>query len=89
MFDLQSVSFSLSDRTLLHPLSLSIAHGQMVGLIGHNGSGKSTLLKLLARQQAPSHGSLSLDGKTLADWQERAFARELAYLPGGFQPDGA
>src|SRR3990167_8703323 len=53
----------------------------MVGLIGHNGSGKPPLLKLLARQQAPSHGSLSLDGKTLADWQERAFAREVAYLP--------
>ncbi|MHA6494634.1 ATP-binding cassette domain-containing protein [Pseudomonas borbori] len=81
MFDLQSVSFSLPDRTLLHPLSLTIAHGQMVGLIGHNGSGKSTLLKLLARQQAPSGGSLSLDGKPLADWQERAFAREVAYLP--------
>lgn len=81
MFDLKSVSFSLHDRTLLHPLSLNIAHGQMVGLIGHNGSGKSTLLKLLARQQAPSNGSLSLDGKPLADWQERAFAREVAYLP--------
>ncbi|MET1078077.1 MAG: ATP-binding cassette domain-containing protein [Pseudomonas sp.] len=81
MFELEAVSFSLPDRPLLQPLSLQILPGQMVGLIGHNGSGKSTLLKLLARQQPPSSGRLSLDGRPLSQWQERAFARQVAYLP--------
>lgn len=81
MFRLDAVSFSLSDRTLLHPLSLDIAPGQMIGLIGHNGSGKSTLLKMLARQQAPSGGRLLLDEQTLSDWKDRDFARQVAYLP--------
>jgi iron complex transport system ATP-binding protein len=53
----------------------------MIGLIGHNGSGKSTLIKLLARQQLPSSGHLTLDGKPLPSWKSRDFARQVAYLP--------
>lgn len=52
MFQLESVSFAVPERTLLQPLDLVLSSGQMIGLIGHNGSGKSTLIKLLARQQA-------------------------------------
>lgn len=81
MFELENVSFSVPGRTLLHPLSLQLPHGRMIGLIGHNGSGKSTLLKLLARQQQPSAGSIRLDGKALRDWGNRDFARQVAYLP--------
>ena len=81
MFELQSVSYSIPERTLLHPLNLHIDAGRMVGLIGHNGSGKSTLIKLLARQQAPSGGHILLDGKPLANWGQRDFARQVAYLP--------
>ncbi|VEE15226.1 ATP-binding cassette domain-containing protein [Ectopseudomonas mendocina] len=81
MFELQSVSFSIPERTLLHPLDLRIDAGRMVGLIGHNGSGKSTLIKLLARQQSPSGGQILLDGKPLPAWGQRDFARQVAYLP--------
>ena len=81
MFRLDGVSFALPQRTLLHPLSLDIPQGQMVGLIGHNGSGKSTLLKMLARQQTASAGRVLLDNKALGDWNDRDFARQVAYLP--------
>lgn len=81
MFTLDQLSFSLAQRPLLHPLSLSLNEGSMVGLIGHNGSGKSTLIKLLARQNAPSTGRLLLRGKPVEHWADRAFAREVAYLP--------
>lgn len=47
----------------LNDISLSIAHGDRVGLIGHNGSGKSTLLRLLARIYEPTAGQLRVDGK--------------------------
>ncbi|QEE46592.1 ATP-binding cassette domain-containing protein [Rhizobium sp. WL3] len=80
-FSLRDVTFSVADRAILPPLTLEIPmDGQVLGLIGHNGSGKSTLLKLLARQQDPTSGSITLDGRRLDAWGDRALARKLAYL---------
>lgn len=81
LFALQGVSFAVEGRLLLQPLDLALPPRRVVGLIGHNGSGKSTLVKLLARQQAPSAGRLHFEGRPLADWPGRAFARRVAYLP--------
>ena len=81
MFQLESVSFGVPERTLLQPLDLSLPAGQMIGLIGHNGSGKSTLIKLLARQQTATAGRILLDERPLEAWGEREFARQVAYLP--------
>ncbi|SEK13768.1 iron complex transport system ATP-binding protein [Paraburkholderia tropica] len=81
MFTLDGVSFAADGRTLLKPLSLTLAKHRMYGLIGHNGSGKSTLVKLLARQQQPAAGTLTFAGQPLAQWDNRAFARKVAYLP--------
>lgn len=81
LFDLDAVSFSVPGRVLLEPMTLSLPRRQVVGLIGHNGSGKSTLLKLLARQQAPTGGTVRFEGTALDDWSSRGFARKVAYLP--------
>lgn len=78
---LRDVSFAIEGRILLHPLTLDLAAGKSIALIGHNGSGKSTLLKLIGRQQAPSGGVIRFEGRPLEDWGARAFARRLAYLP--------
>jgi ferric hydroxamate transport system ATP-binding protein len=80
LFRLDGAGFAIAGRTLLAPLDLELAAGGVVGLIGHNGSGKSTLVKLLARQQPPSTGGIALDGRPLAAWGDRAFARRVAYL---------
>ena len=81
LFELDQLSFLAGARVLLHPLSLSLQPGRMIGLIGHNGSGKSTLLKLLARQQAPAAGAIRFQGRPLAGWRDRDFARQLGFLP--------
>jgi iron-chelate-transporting ATPase len=81
MFELSGVGFDVPGRTLLQPLSLALSGGGVCGLIGHNGSGKTTLLRLLARQAAPSRGTLRFMGRDLADWPGRTLARSLAYLP--------
>lgn len=81
LFQLDGVSFSIGERLLLQPLTLTLPARQVVGLIGHNGSGKSTLIKLLARQQPVSSGSIRFEGKALGEWGDRPFARKVAYLP--------
>ena len=81
IYEVEAVSFAVGGRTLLHPLSFVIPARQVCGLIGHNGSGKSTLLKLLARQQAPTNGDVRFAGTPLPKWENRAFARKVAYLP--------
>jgi len=80
-FRLDNVSFSIPGRTLLHPLSLTFPAGKVTGLIGHNGSGKSTLLKMLGRHHAASEGRVLLNNLAVAEWNSKAFAREVAYLP--------
>ncbi len=78
---LDGVSVSIGNATLLKPLTLSVPSRGVTGLVGQNGSGKSTLLKLLARQQAPSRGTIALGGKLLHAWSDREFARTVAFLP--------
>ena len=78
---LDGITFEVPGKVLLHPLTLAVTERGVTGLIGQNGSGKSTLLKILARQQAPTHGRISLGGRPLEAWGEREFARRVAYLP--------
>ena len=64
--------------TILHSLDLSISRGQFVSVVGPSGSGKSTLLGLIAGLDAPSCGSISLDGHDITRMSED----ELAELRG-------
>ena len=81
LYQLDGASFEADGRVLLQPLTLSLNAERMIALIGPNGSGTSTLLKLLARQQAPTRGTVRLNGTGVAAWPARDFARQVAYLP--------
>ncbi|WP_264481430.1 ATP-binding cassette domain-containing protein [Acidisoma cellulosilyticum] len=81
LFALQDASFTVEGRRLLQPLTLTLPARRVIALIGHNGSGKSTLLKLMARQEKPTGGRITFEGRDLGDWRDRPFARKLAYLP--------
>jgi ABC-2 type transport system ATP-binding protein len=47
-------------------LSLDLAHGMRIGLIGHNGAGKSTILRVMAGIYEPTSGSVRVDGDVAA-----------------------
>jgi iron complex transport system ATP-binding protein len=71
----------LKGRDVLQGLD-AVAHpGQLTAIIGPNGAGKTTLLKAVAGLLAPAGGAALLDGRSIADWEPRALARALAYLP--------
>jgi putative ABC transport system ATP-binding protein len=61
--------------TILHPLDLVIVSGRVVAITGPSGSGKSTLLGLLAGLDAPSEGSVVIDGVNITALDEDALAR--------------
>jgi ATP-binding cassette subfamily B protein len=59
----QDVSFGFKPGQLqLSGVSLDIAPGTFVGIVGQSGSGKSTLMKLLPRLYVPQSGSITIDG---------------------------
>ena len=55
---LESVSFGYGDRPVLSEVSLTLAPGDRIALLGANGMGKSTLLRGLARRLAPMDGTI-------------------------------
>jgi len=65
LFELQNVSFAYDRIPALRGLSLEVAGGESIALLGANGSGKSTLLRLLDALYFPSQGSVSFCGQNL------------------------
>ena len=69
---------------VLHGLSLEIAKGTLVTLIGANGAGKTTTLRALSGMIRPSAGSIRLDGTEIAALDAFRIARRgLAHSPEG------
>lgn len=58
LIHLQDIQFDVKDRTLFTIDNLSIHQGNRIGLVGRNGSGKTSLLHLLAKEAAPSAGTV-------------------------------
>ena len=59
MLSVSNISKSYGDRTLFGDLTVHVAAGQRIALIGSNGSGKSTLLDILAGETSPDSGTVS------------------------------
>ena len=79
MLELVDLSRRFGDKAAVADASLSIADGEMVGIIGRSGAGKSTLLRLINRLIDPSAGKIlsgsidvtALRGKELRAWRAR------------------
>ena len=62
--ELQDVSVSYGDNTVLHDVNWNIAPGERAGILGVNGAGKSTLLRVVTGDQPPTSGRVKR-GKTI------------------------
>ncbi len=79
MIELRGVSKTVASGggqlTILHPIDLVVPSGQRVAILGPSGSGKSTLLGLIAGLDAPSSGSVVIDGVDITALGEDELAR--------------
>ena len=78
--DVQSLSVTLGETTILKDASFSIDSGEFVGIIGPNGSGKTTLLKTLRGLYPTSGGDVLWDGKSIASLSDKEIAHHVAYM---------
>jgi ABC-type multidrug transport system fused ATPase/permease subunit len=69
-----------TEREALNGVSLTVARGEAVGLIGSSGSGKSTLVDILLGLLEPTSGNVLVDGhdiqENLREWQD-----QIGYVP--------
>lgn len=66
LLQLRGISKSFGEFQALHPLSMTLEGGEVLGVVGENGAGKSTLLKILSGVHAPDSGEIIWDGRPLA-----------------------
>jgi ABC-type bacteriocin/lantibiotic exporter with double-glycine peptidase domain len=79
---LEQVTFGYAplNPPLVDGLSLDIAPGRRIALVGPSGSGKSTVGKLIAGLETPRAGRVLVDGRPHMDWPRDALAARLAVV---------
>jgi cobalt/nickel transport system ATP-binding protein len=85
-FEVHDIRFDYDGIPAIRGLSLEIAKGERIALLGANGSGKSTLLRILDALYFPSAGSVKFQGETLTqeclqrDGFSLSFRRKVALV---------
>ena len=79
-FHAVSFRYAGTDAKALDDVSLRIAHGQRVAIVGPNGSGKTTLVSLLPRLLLPSSGRVLIDGTDVADVALASLRRQIGVV---------
>ncbi|PWW15077.1 MULTISPECIES: ABC transporter ATP-binding protein [Pseudidiomarina] len=79
--EFDQVSFNYhSDKPVLHDLSLHIAAGEKIGLVGRSGAGKSTLVNLLLRFYEVNEGAIRIDGQNIAEVTQTSLRQHIGMV---------
>jgi ABC-type multidrug transport system fused ATPase/permease subunit len=80
-FEIQDVSFSYGRKAALSNITLRIAAGECIAIIGASGSGKSTLARLLVRGADPDSGCILLEENPLACYTLASLRTAVCFVP--------
>jgi iron complex transport system ATP-binding protein len=78
---LDSVTAGYGSHPVVDGLSLTVGRGERLALVGPNGAGKSTLLRLVTGVLRASAGTITVDGRSVAEISREAIARRIAVVP--------
>jgi ATP-binding cassette subfamily C protein len=69
------------DAFMLKNISLTLAPGEILGVVGPSGAGKSTLARVAAGALLPDLGDVRIDDARTVDWDSERLARHIGYVP--------
>ena len=78
MIEARELTKRYGDKTAVHDLSFTVRPGIVTGFLGPNGAGKSTTMRMILGLDAPTSGSVTVNGKSYAD--HRAPLREVGAM---------
>lgn len=76
-----SFTYPQADRASLLDISLTLAAGQTLGIVGKTGSGKTSLVRQLLRQYPVGTGTFELNGQPITAYQRKAVEDLIGYVP--------
>jgi ATP-binding cassette subfamily B multidrug efflux pump len=81
--EFRNISFTYPDTGIkaIQHLTIRIARGQRVAIIGKTGSGKSTLTQLLLRMYDAEEGAIIIDGKDVRSYNLKVLRKMISYVP--------
>ncbi|HEV8457175.1 MAG TPA: ABC transporter ATP-binding protein [Methylomirabilota bacterium] len=84
MLDVDGIHTYYGDSHILHGVSLRVAAGEAVALLGRNGAGKTTMIRSIVGFTPPRDGRIVFDGQSIHRWPAHRIARRgLALVPQG------
>jgi iron complex transport system ATP-binding protein len=81
MLEIRDLTLAYGERVALRDVSLSLARGELLGVVGPNASGKSSLIRAITNVITPRRGEVRLDGSPVRGLSQRELALRVAVVP--------
>lgn len=78
--ELHSLSLGYDDKMLFKNADIGFGWGEFTALIGRNGTGKSTLLRTITGLAKPLKGSITINGRDVAEMTRREVAEKISFV---------
>jgi len=80
--EFRHISFAYDgNKPVLHDVSLSVRHGEVLAIVGRTGCGKTTLVSLVPRFFEPADGAILIDGTDICQVTLRSLRDQIAIVP--------
>ncbi|MCM3271363.1 ABC transporter ATP-binding protein [Paenibacillus elgii] len=80
MLEVKQVSKLYENQRGVRHIDFAMSRGEIVGFLGPNGAGKTTTMRMITGYLNPTHGTITIDGLSMADHPKKA-RQKIGYLP--------